>query len=72
VAGVLRVGFINIEELKNKINNKGFLYPLKTNYIFGIAESWTGLNMIAIFGRNASGMVMCVKNSISRNLLKFP
>jgi hypothetical protein len=41
VAGSLKVGFINIEGLKRKIN-KDFLDLLKTNYIFGLAESWAG------------------------------
>jgi hypothetical protein len=73
VAGSLEVGFINIDGLKRKINNKNFLDLLKTNYAFGLAESSTGFetynikgytsyikgrNKTASFGRTP-GLVAC-------------
>jgi hypothetical protein len=40
---MLRKGFINIERLKSKFQHRDFLYLLKVNNVFGIAESWAGL-----------------------------
>jgi hypothetical protein len=50
VAGSPKVGFINIEELKRNINNNDFLDLLKTNYVFDLAESWTGFETYNIKG----------------------
>ena len=49
-AGTLRIGFINIEGLKNKFQHKDFLDLLKINDVFGIAESWAGLEKYEIRG----------------------
>jgi hypothetical protein len=86
VAGSLKVGFINIEGLKRKINNKDFLDLLKAN-VFGLAESWArfetynmegytryikGRNKTAKFGRKPGGSVVYVKNSISKKVIEIP
>lgn len=44
MAGAFKVVFTHTEVLKSKINNKGFLDLLKTNYVFSSAESWTGFD----------------------------
>jgi hypothetical protein len=84
VAGSLKVGFISIEGLKRKTNNKDFLDLFKTNYVFGLAESWSGFetyrikgytsyikgkNKTARFGRNSGGLVVYVKKRKVRRLL---
>jgi hypothetical protein len=73
VSGSLKVGFINIKGLKRKINNKDSLDFLKTNYVFGLVESWArfetynikgynsyikGRNKTARLGRNPRGLVV--------------
>jgi hypothetical protein len=85
VAGSCKVGFINIEGLKRKINNNDFLDLLKTNDVFGLVESWAGFevcnikgytsyikerNKIARFGRNPGRLVVYVKNSISKKVIE--
>jgi hypothetical protein len=82
VAGALKVGFIIIEGLKSKINND-FLDLLETNYCFYFDKSWAGFetcsikgytsyikgrNKITRFGRYPGGLVVSVKNSISKKV----
>jgi hypothetical protein len=87
VAGSLKLGFINVEVLKRKkINNTDFLHLLKTNYVFGSAESWAGfetydvkgytsyikeMNKTARFGRNPGGLLVYVKNSLSKKVIEI-
>jgi hypothetical protein len=43
VAGVLKIGFLNIEVLHNKLGTTEFLDLLRAQDILGTAESWAGL-----------------------------
>jgi hypothetical protein len=43
VAGLLKMGFLNIEGLRSKLGSSDFLNLLRAHDIFGIAESWAGL-----------------------------
>jgi hypothetical protein len=42
VAGLLRVGLLNLEGLRNKLVSKDFFDPLGYHAIFGTAERWLG------------------------------
>jgi hypothetical protein len=48
VAGILRVGFINIEGLKIKSQNRNCSGLLEQNKMLGTAESWIGLGKCEI------------------------
>jgi hypothetical protein len=50
VGGPLKIGFLNIEGLKNKLGNNDFLALLEAHDIFGIAESWAGFKKFDVRG----------------------
>jgi hypothetical protein len=86
VAESLKVGFMNIKGLKRKVDNKDVLGLLKSNDICGLAESWAGFetynmkgytsyikerNKTARFGRNPGGLVVYVKNGLSKKVTEI-
>jgi hypothetical protein len=42
VAGLLKIGFWNVEGLRSKIGSKDFVHVLSEHDTFGITESWGG------------------------------
>jgi hypothetical protein len=83
VTGLLRVGTLNVEGLRNKLATKGFLDLLGCNDIFGIAESWFGLEVCDIkgyisysngrrktakYGRNPGGLAVYITQDISTRI----
>jgi hypothetical protein len=50
VAGPQKIGFLNIEGLKNKLGNNDFLALLAACDIFGIAEIWAGFDKFDVGG----------------------
>jgi hypothetical protein len=83
VAGVLKIGFLNIEGLRNKLGTTDFLDLLRAQDILGIAESWAGLETynisgytscfrgrckISKFGRNPGGLAVYNKDYISKGV----
>jgi exonuclease III len=83
VAGVLKIGFLNIEGLQNKLGTTDFLDLLRVQDILGIAESWAGLETynisgytsyfkgrckISKYGRNPGGLAVYIKDDISEGI----
>jgi hypothetical protein len=83
VVGVLKIGFLNIEGLRNKLGTTDFLDLLRAQDILGIAESWAGLETynisgytsyfkgrckISKFGRNPGVLAVYIKDDISKGV----
>jgi hypothetical protein len=83
VAGPLKIVFLNIEGLRNKLGNNDFLALLAAHDIFGIAESWAGFEKFDVrgytgyvkgrgriekFGRNPEGLIVYRKDSINNRV----
>jgi hypothetical protein len=86
VASQFKVGFWNVEGLKSKVGSKDFLDVLCYHDIFGIAESWAGLEVyeikgfnsyskgrskVAKFGRNPGGLVVYIREGISKRVTEI-
>jgi hypothetical protein len=50
VAGPPRIGFLDIEGLRNKLGNNDFLALLAAHDVFGITESWAGFEKSDVRG----------------------
>jgi hypothetical protein len=50
VAGPLKIYFLNIEGLRNKLGDNDFLALLAAHDIFGIAGSWAGFEKFDVRG----------------------
>jgi hypothetical protein len=83
VAGVLKIGYLNIEGPHSKLGTTDFLDLLRAQNIFAIAESWAGLEpynisgytsyfkgrcKISKFGRNPGGLAVYIKDDISKGV----
>jgi hypothetical protein len=86
VAGQFKVGFWDVEGLKSKVCSKDFLHVLWNHDIFGIAESWAGLEVYEIngfisfskgrtkvekFRRNPGGLVVYIGGGISERVTEI-
>jgi hypothetical protein len=83
VTGALKIGFLNIEALRNKLGTTNCLDLLRSQDILGIAESWTWLETynfsgytsyfkgrcnISKFGRNPGGLAVYIKGDFSKGV----
>jgi hypothetical protein len=86
VAGQFKVGFWNEKGLRSKVCSKDFSDVLWNHEIFGIAESWAGLEVYEIngfisfskgrtkvtkFGRNPGGLVVYIREGISKQVTEI-
>jgi hypothetical protein len=86
VAGLFRVGFLNVDRLRNKLMTKDFLDLLGCHDIFEIVESWLGLQVcdikgytsyskgrrkIAKYGRNPGRFVVHIIQDISKRVTEI-
>jgi len=67
VAGILRVGFINIEGLKSISQNRNCSGLLEQNKMLVTAESWIGLEKCEIRGYTTSNKSKCKLTRHRRN-----
>jgi hypothetical protein len=68
VAGLLSIGFFNVEGLRSKLATKDFLDLFGCNDIFGITESWLGLEVCDIMGYTSQSKGRCKIAKCGRNL----
>jgi hypothetical protein len=83
---LFEIGFWNVEGLRRKVGNKHFLDVRCDHDIFGIAESWAGLEVfeingfisyskgrsrVAKLGRNPAGLVVYIRKRISERVTEI-
>jgi hypothetical protein len=66
VAGLLKIGFWNVEGLRSKIGSKDFVHVLSEHNTFGITESWGGFEVFEINLYRPNGTT-----SVPANVLLF-
>jgi hypothetical protein len=67
VASLPTTGFVNAEELRDKLGNKDFLNLLRSLNIFGIAESLAGLETYKVSGYTSYFKERCNTAKYGRN-----